>query len=941
MIIQGSNTPILFKFDYLPDYCEVGLFQNGKELKHWSTADLTHLGDYIVATITQNESVLFAEGNATIELKWLDSDGVTNFNQIINTRIVKRDDKTIMDDGDYGAVRGDDNVYAITTLTGVVTHNGKSPYIDPTTETWFEYDDKAQQYFDTGIVASGVSESVIKALSKKVDDNTSDIQTASHNISVVSDDVKTINSEITQINSDIQQINSSIEQIDVDVEQIKKSIPTKVSQLSNDSNYTSKDYVDNEISDVNVKVTNVDSKLSDTERRLTTELSKKANADDLDNIGTEVDNLSLSKQDKLTAGSNISISNTNVISSNQIDDNSKSQNKTWSGIKIQSELNTKQDNLSIGDNIHISEDNVISATDTTYTSSGDIKISDRNVILLDLKKETVENALGFTPVTSDDLSDAIQVEIDERQKADTKLSNTIGEVSANVRTNYYDKTAMDSMLEQKADNGTVSALNTLLRAEIAKKQDTLIAGENITIKNNVISSTGGSGTVTDVQVNGTSVLTDGVANIPLAKSGSVGVIKPTVSSGFNVNSSGELTAYNENSYIDNRYGGRPLALNKLDYAVKAALTDTKAITYTDEEMASARTRLGSASNDDLNALSAKVDDLSLFKFPNATIIGEPTINNGQISNFSVNDYLKFPFLVDFKSKPFVINMEFTTGSNVTSQENIFDSIFGLAFAVRSGKFVIAISTNGTSWNLGEGVGTHTITANTTYKVRLSWNKIQYKLEYSTDGGDTYITDITKASTVQPYPKQINIGVGGTTNFFSGTINLNHCDLYVDNTLVWQGMDDVGLATRLATDLSNVDSSGEQKIKDIVEKELTQSEYDSLSEEEKLNGTVYYVKDSDNIPPVSKGVQYYTFTVMSNTLSWRSDGGSWAFASVSLKEKLPSKQLIGAIIKRTWPTRTWNFSYFPQVIIDGDSVKILLENSFTDNFELSITVLYTD
>lgn len=221
----------------------------------------------------------------------------------------------------------------------------------------------------------------------------------------------------------------------------------------------------------------------------------------------------------------------------------------------------------------------------------------------------------------------------------------------------------------------------------------------------------------------------------------------------------------------------------------------------------------------INELIAKVDDLELFKFPNATIIGTPTINNGQISGFSQTSYLQFPFLMDFQGRHFAINMEFTTAADVTNQQNIFDSDFGLAFAIRSAKFVIAVSSNGTSWNIGEGVGTHTVLPNTTYRVQLSWNGTAYKLSYSLNGGESYTEDISLASTASPFPKQVYIGVGenyaSVLNFFKGIINLNYASLYVADSLVWQGMDDVGLASRLATDLSNIDAAGEQRIKDIA------------------------------------------------------------------------------------------------------------------------------
>ena len=224
-------------------------------------------------------------------------------------------------------------------------------------------------------------------------------------------------------------------------------------------------------------------------------------------------------------------------------------------------------------------------------------------------------------------------------------------------------------------------------------------------------------------------------------------------------------------------------------------------------------------DDGIGTLNDKIDELQLFKFPNATIIGEPTINHGQISDFSSTSYLKFPFLVDFQNRPFVINMEFTTGSNVTNQENIFDSDFGLAFAIRSGKFVIAISSNGTSWNLGEGVGTHSVQPNTTYRVKLRWDRMTYYLEYSTDGGKNYTTDISKVAAYQPAPKQIYIGVGENFatvfNHFSGIINMNHVDLTINGELVWNGMDDVGLATRLEVDMSNIDPDGRNFINGMI------------------------------------------------------------------------------------------------------------------------------
>lgn len=218
---------------------------------------------------------------------------------------------------------------------------------------------------------------------------------------------------------------------------------------------------------------------------------------------------------------------------------------------------------------------------------------------------------------------------------------------------------------------------------------------------------------------------------------------------------------------------------------------------------------------DVTALEEKVKDLELFKFPNLTIIGTPTIQSGQVSDFTTSDYLEFPFLVDFRNQPFEINFAFTTGTDVTTQQNILDSEYGLAFAIRNSRLVLAISYDGATWAF-ESVGTLEITPDTTYRVKITWNRLVYTVSYSTDGGETYTQDISHASAGQPYPKQMYIGAGKlATNAFGGSVNLNFANLLVNGEVVWTGMDDAGLASRLATDLSNVDAAGEAKIKEIA------------------------------------------------------------------------------------------------------------------------------
>ena len=106
MIIQGSNQPLLIIFD--DDIREnvqdlsVSLYVMGGELKHWDMPDLIIDGDTATAKLTQEETASFPAGACHIEIKWLDLDGVTQFNKIISDQIVYRSDKRILEvqDGD-------------------------------------------------------------------------------------------------------------------------------------------------------------------------------------------------------------------------------------------------------------------------------------------------------------------------------------------------------------------------------------------------------------------------------------------------------------------------------------------------------------------------------------------------------------------------------------------------------------------------------------------------------------------------------------------------------------------------------------------------------------------------------------------------------------------------------------------------------------------------
>lgn len=114
----------------------------------------------------------------------------------------------------------------------------------------------------------------------------------------------------------------------------------------------------------------------------------------------------------------------------------------------------------------------------------------------------------------------------------------------------------------------------------------------------VNSQSGGiTGSSIDVQINGTSIVENGVANIPLALSTIPGVLCVGGSAFgitiFDSKTSRIAIAMSSNTDINSRTSlYKPIVPNNLDYAVKVAMCDGKGAEWTEEEKAAARARLG-------------------------------------------------------------------------------------------------------------------------------------------------------------------------------------------------------------------------------------------------------------------------------------------------------------------------------------------------------------
>ena len=108
---------------------------------------------------------------------------------------------------------------------------------------------------------------------------------------------------------------------------------------------------------------------------------------------------------------------------------------------------------------------------------------------------------------------------------------------------------------------------------------------------------GGSGL--DVQIDGTSIAQDGVAEIPIVKQNNLspGLIRIYKDYGIMCSSEGYAMLINYTEWINKRMFQGAIYNNNLDYAVKVAMCDGKGAAWTADEQASARERMGACQRD--------------------------------------------------------------------------------------------------------------------------------------------------------------------------------------------------------------------------------------------------------------------------------------------------------------------------------------------------------
>lgn len=214
---------------------------------------------------------------------------------------------------------------------------------------------------------------------------------------------------------------------------------------------------------------------------------------------------------KYTAGTNIQISQQNVISATDTK-YTAGNGLNLNGTEFSADTTVLQPKLTAGDNVQINN-NVISATDTKYTAGTNVQINSSNVISATDTKYTAGNGLSLTgtefavdtSVVQEKLTAGSNVQIngntisatDTKYTAGSNVQISSGNVISATDTKYTAGTnvQINSSNQISATDTTYSAgsgltlTGTTFAADKTVMQEKLTAGSNVQINNNVISAT--------------------------------------------------------------------------------------------------------------------------------------------------------------------------------------------------------------------------------------------------------------------------------------------------------------------------------------------------------------------------------------------------------------------------------------------------------------------
>ena len=175
-------------------------------------------------------------------------------------------------------------------------------------------------------------------------------------------------------------------------------------------------------------------------------------------------------------------------------------------------------------------------------------------------------------------------------------------------------------------------------------------------------------------------------------------------------------------------------------------------------------------------------------------VGNPTIVDGVISNFSDNDYATFSQPFRPGSKPWKVKVDFRTTDDWGAYRGILSKEGGYCFVIAftaGQKLEVALSSNGTSLDIGFFNTTYALEDYTEYSVVVEFTGSSY-IALIRKAGENYKpigTGIIQSSTpIFDNDEPLNIGQGRLLdNNFRGSINLNNTYIEIDNQM-WYGLE---------------------------------------------------------------------------------------------------------------------------------------------------------
>ena len=191
----------------------------------------------------------------------------------------------------------------------------------------------------------------------------------------------------------------------------------------------------------------------------------------------------------------------------------------------------------------------------------------------------------------------------------------------------------------------------------------------------------------------------------------------------------------------------------------------------------------------------KPEELTVKKADDYTAIGTVTVSDeGVTTGFAANSYIFLPKPFDpqnYSTFEMVFKVKYKTSTSMTYQRMFGalnnTSVSQAVLGFDNNKFIMWLSSNGTSWNVASGTtGTTTLTDGTIYWIKFAFNGSAYTASLSTDGVN-YTTQLTVSTTTKLNSNNslFLIGNAELSGYFVGDIYLQDCYIKVNGSDWWR------------------------------------------------------------------------------------------------------------------------------------------------------------